>query len=91
MNNRKKPLTIISGILWVLVVVGIVIIFTDYTLVKKDKDPIFCIKYEVKENIDGNTSICTGFAYKYYHTIGSGYVSKKFVPIWQKDVEDMHE
>ena len=52
MNNRKKPLTIISGILWVLVVVGIVIIFTDYTLVKKDKDPIFCIKYEVKENID---------------------------------------
>lgn len=91
MNNRKKPLTIISGILWVLVVVGIVIIFTDYTLVKKDKDPIFCIKYEVKENIDGNTSICTGFAYKYYHTIGSGYISKKFVPIWQKDVEDMHE
>ena len=91
MNNRKKPLTIVSGILWVLVVVGIVIIFTDYTLVKKDKDPIFCIKYEVKENIDGNTSICTGFAYKYCHTIGSGYVSKKFVPIWQKDVEDMHE
>ena len=90
-KKKTKPATIISGILWIIVAIGIGIIFTDYTLVKQEKDPIFCIKREVKQNVDGNTEICTGFAYKYYHTVGKGYVSKRFIPIWQKDVEDTHE
>ena len=82
-NDKSKTLTIFSGILWVLVLAGIVILLTDYTLVKSGKDPVFCIKYEVK----GNTSICTGFAYKYYNTKGDGYVRKKFIPIWQDENE----
>lgn len=74
---------IFSGILWILVMAGIIVILTDYSLVKSGKEPVFCIKYEVKEN----TSICTGFAYKYYNVVGNGYVSKKFVPIWQDENE----
>ena len=90
-KNKRKVSTLISGILWTLVAIGIIIIFTDYSLVKNDKEPIFCLKRETKQNVDGNTTICTGFAYKYYNTVGEGYVSKKFIPIWQKGIEDTHE
>ena len=89
--KKNKVFGFISGILWLLVLGCFGIIITDYTLVKKDKEPMFCLKREVKEIPNGNTTICTGLGYKYYNTIGKGYVSKKFVPIWQKDSEDSNE
>ena len=82
-KEKTKAITIFSGMLWLLVVFGIIVILTDYNLAKSGKEPVFCIKYEVK----GNTSVCTGFAYKYYSTVTNGYTSKKFVPIWKNENE----
>lgn len=86
----KKVLKVFSIVLWILctIVLGITII--DYLLVKNSGEPIFCLSHEVIKNSDGNTTVCNGILYKYYDTVGDGYISKKFIPIW-KNIEDNHE
>ena len=90
-ESKFKFSTIISGLIWILVIGVIAIIFTDYTLVKNEKEPKFCLKKETINNNNGRTDICTGLGYKYYNTVGNGYISKKFVPIWHDEEEDLNE
>jgi hypothetical protein len=88
--KKGRIFKIISSILSLICLIVVGITLVDYLMVKNNNEPIFCISREVKENIDGNTNICNGLLYKYYDTVGDGYVSKKFIPIWSKE-EDSHE
>ena len=81
---------VISTILWIIVFILTAVTVTDYMLVKNEKEPIFCLSRDVKEVSFGKTYICNGILYKYYHTVGDNYVSKKFIPIWNKS-EDSNE
>ncbi len=86
----KVIFRVISTIFWIICAIIVCMTVTDYLMVKNKKEPIFCLSHEVIENSDGNTNICNGILYKYYDTVGDGYVSKKFIPIWSK-LDDTHE
>ncbi len=83
----KAFLNVLKNIFWICILLTILIVFTDYMMVKSDKEPIFCIKKDTLVKDDYTIYRCTGIVYKYYSITSDSYYSKKFVPIWSKDTE----
>ena len=80
---------IISNILIILIIILVItwiaIIFVDYFTVRNNKDPMFCLKEEVKTYNDGKVYICTGLGYKIYNYDRKSISAAEFGPFFIKE------
>ena len=85
----KKFFKIIGVILAIIVVLGIIFFIVDYSRVKKQEKPIFCILKD--EANDGGTKIYLGLGYKIidFHTL-AGFDDIR-IGTWFIDYDDFEE
>ena len=85
----KKLLKVVGLILVILIILGIIFFIIDYSRVKNNETPLFCILKD--EANDGGTKIYLGLGYKVidFHTL-AGYDDIK-IGSWFMDYNDFEE
>ena len=85
----KKLLKVVGLILVILIILGIIFFTIDYSRVKNNETPIFCILKD--EANDGGTKIYLGLGYKVidFHTL-AGFDDIK-IGTWFMDYNDFKE
>lgn len=61
---KSTMITVLKITILVILFLWIVAVFTDYFMVRKGKEPLFCLSETVTNYKDGNSTICTGVGYK---------------------------
>ncbi len=86
-NKEERSLfqRILNIVLWIVVIAWMAVCVTDYIKVQIEKDPIFCIKKETIEYIDGNVYSCLGAGYKIYDYDRDTLKALEFGPFWLKE------
>ncbi len=91
-EERKERFNkIMNVILWIILIVWMCICLTDFFLVQKQKDPIFCIKRGTTKYDDGNVKWCLGPGYKTYDYNRSSFNGVQYGPFWIKDASNKTE
>ena len=72
-------------ILIALIVSWVTVVFVDYFRNMDSKDPIFCLKKEVKKYEDGEVYICTGLGYKAFRYERKSLHGTGFGPFFTKE------
>lgn len=87
----KKKLKIISGILGIVIILGLIFFVVDYNRVKNNERPIFCIKNPAGTILDGGTVEFFGLGYKVidFHTL-TGFDDIK-IGTWSMEYNDFNE
>ena len=76
---------IINIVLWVILFGWIAVCFTDFILVKTEKEPIFCSFSKTTEYIDGEVTSCYGPGYKVFNYDRDSFSGIEFATLWGKD------
>lgn len=84
-ENGKKNIgkTIWNIVFWTLIIGLFAIWTTDFIQVKREKEPIFCVKEVEHKYPDGTTKECVGLGYKVYtYNRTSIKIKKQFSPFF---------
>lgn len=79
---RKIFLKLFSLCFWLLVIVWVVIVGTDYLQVQKNAEPRFCLDKETKTFEKGTVNICNGLGYKFFKYKSDEVETVEFGPFW---------
>lgn len=92
MAKEKKELTnkelfdkVLNVVLWTILIIWMAITLWDFTLVKQNKSPKFCIKTAETEHIDGTTHRCLGPMYQVFRYNRESIKAIEFTHIFAKE------
>ncbi len=79
---------VINILLWLVLFTWIGLTLYDFVQVKRQKDPLFCVKTTEKEYLDGKTNTCIGLGYKVIKYNRESIKALEFKPIWAQPEYD---
>lgn len=74
----------VKVLLILAIVVWLTIVFIDFFRTKSEKDPLFCLKTQIKKYPDGETFECIGLGYKMYR-YNRSFSAVEFGPFFIKE------
>lgn len=81
-NKRNPILTVISIILWIVILGWLVVVVFDFYKVSQEQNPVFCISKETISHEDGTVDVCNGLGYKVYDYHRASITGYEFGPFW---------
>ncbi len=83
--ERGLVYRIINIALWIVLIVWMIIVFTDYVKVRNEEEPKFCWGEKTTKYDDGIVTECKGLGYKVINYQRTSFKAIEFGPFWIKD------